>query len=639
MNLKHIILTLLVLSFCWPGENLRAAEIMYPVSAIPAELKKDAKAVVRVYDTYINLTQPDKQVKRVKYAVTILNKNGLSESVFYEYYDKTTKVSSIRARLFDEFGNDISKKSDLDVLDYAINPNGSAYDDRRSKIIDPDYTVYPFTIEYTYEVSYTGQLQFSGWIPVSDLNISVQKSVFSIDVAKNANFRFFERNLITPVTITEHPEVITHSWTLTDFAALSNENFSPSIIDYTPVVRIAPSNINLEGYRGNIETWKGFGQWIYQLNEGRNNLTSESKLKISKLTEGITDEKAKIKILYEYMQNKTRYVNIKIGIGGFQPIDAETVDRLSYGDCKALSNYMVSLLETIGIKARYTLIHAGEENPHIFEEFPSNQFNHAIVCVPLKTDTVWLECTSQQCPFNYMGTFTADRKALVIDENGGTLVQTPVLNGDENLVSRKINVSLDQNGDGPVRVKTLYNGAAYDQFAAIYLSDQADRKTIITGRIHIPNFELETFDLQEKKSEQPCFTEKLEMYVSNYTTRVGDRIMLTLNMMSKLNDSPFQADVRKTNIAFTWPSYRVDTVCYQLPVGYTLEKIPATVSLKSEFGEYTTEVSKTGEMLQYIRTFRIFKGEYPVEKYEEIVSFFEKVIKADDSKVLLSRKL
>jgi len=56
-------------------------------------------------------------------------------------------------------------------------------------------------------------------------------------------------------------------------------------------------------------------------------------------------------------------VSIQIGIGGWQPFDASTVQRLSYGDCKALANYMKTLLEAVGLSANYCLVNAGKMHP------------------------------------------------------------------------------------------------------------------------------------------------------------------------------------------------------------------------------------------------------------------------------------
>lgn len=69
----------------------------------------------------------------------------------------------------------------------------------------------------------------------------------------------------------------------------------------------------------------------------------------------------------------------------------------------------------------------------------------------------------------------------------------------------------------------------------------------------------------------------------------------------------------------------------------TLEKIPAKVIVQSDFGNYTTEVIKTGNSIQYIRTFQVFKGEHTVDRYDEIVTFFDKVVTADENKVILKR--
>ncbi len=213
-------------------------------------------------------------------------------------------------------------------------------------------------------------MQYPGWYPVKDFNVAVEQSKYTLIVSKDATCRFFEQNISSPVKPLNTSDGTIYKWELTDKPAINYESFSPSLFDFTPIVLIAPSQINVEGYEGNIETWTGFGLWINQLNKGRNNLDDLSKARIRGITSGITDDRAKITKLYEYMQNKTRYVSITVGIGGFQPFDAATVDRLSYGDCKALSNYMKSILEVAGISSRYTLVFAGENYPGVRTELP-----------------------------------------------------------------------------------------------------------------------------------------------------------------------------------------------------------------------------------------------------------------------------
>jgi transglutaminase-like putative cysteine protease len=539
--------------------------------------------------------------------------------------------------MYDASGEEYKKKGGFDVLDYALISNGTLFQDDRIKYVDPEHYEYPYTVEYTYEISWSEVIIYPNWYPIDDYNIAVENSKFSLNISKDAGCRFYEQNITDKASIQNSDDNTTYTWQLNNATALTEENFSPSLYDFAPVVFIAPSKLKVEGYEGNFETWTGLGRWIYQLNLGRNNLGDETRVKILKIASQYPDDKAKIKALYEFMQNKTRYVSVQIGIGGFQPFDAETVDRLSYGDCKALSNYMKSILEVAGIKSNYTLVRAGDDNLYIREDFPSNQFNHAILCVPLATDTVWLECTDQNGPFNYMGTFTAGRKVLVIDEEGGKLIYSPALKAESNLKSGKVEVSLDANGDGFATISKSFYGAAYDAYRRILRSDQVDRKKLVTSSIHIPNFELDNFNIQETKSEKPFVTERLNLTITNYCTRVGEKLMLCLNMMNKLSESPFQATTRKNIVSIKWPVYEVDTVAYELPQGYTLVKIPEKVSLQSDFGQYTTEVIKSGSTIQYVRTFKVYKAEHPVNRYDEIVTFFDKIVTADENKVMLTR--
>src|SRR5690606_888532 len=111
---------------------------------------------------------------------------------------------------------------------------------------------------------------------------------------------------------------------------------------------------------------------------------------VKALTSGITDVKEKITVLYNYLQKNTRYISIQLGIGGWQPFDDSYVAKNGYGDCKALTNYMQSLLTSANIPSFYTLVYAGASGTaknRFVPDLPSQQFNHVVICVPTGKDS------------------------------------------------------------------------------------------------------------------------------------------------------------------------------------------------------------------------------------------------------------
>jgi hypothetical protein len=80
---------------------------------------------------------------------------------------------------------------------------------------------------------------------------------------------------------------------------------------------------------------------------------------------------------------------------------------------------MYSLLNAVNIKAYWAIIRAGVNEYPADPGFPNNSFNHEILCIPFKNDTTWLECTSTTQPFGKLGSFTENRNALLITEDGG----------------------------------------------------------------------------------------------------------------------------------------------------------------------------------------------------------------------------
>jgi hypothetical protein len=337
------------------------------------------------------------------------------------------------------------------------------------------------------------------------------------------------------------------------------------------------------------------------------------------------------------MQKNTRYISIQLGIGGWQPFDAKYVATKGYGDCKALTNYMYSILKEAGIISYYAVVRAGKNANYITADFPSQQFNHVILCVPLsKKDSVWLECTSQTMPAGYLGDFTSDRYALLVDETGGKLVRTPKYGMKENLQIRHVKARLEDNGTLNIDADTRYTGMQQDDIHGMinHLSKEKV-KEYLHRQMDFSTYDIKQFAYKESKASLPSINESLNIMVSNYATITGKRLFILPNLMTRSGRKLSQDSTRKYDIQLGYEYKDVDTVEIELPKGYEPEAMPQTVSLNGKFGNYSSSVKLKDNKLYYYRSIEHYSGLYPAKDYDELVKFYEAIYKADRGRVVL----
>jgi hypothetical protein len=618
---------------------LSAKELMYPVSAIPPALKENAKMVMRLYKQEVEIISEKSAVVNVTEVRTILNKNGEHDSYFMELYSPLNRITSVKGKVYDEQGKQIKSLGLDDVKDYSYISGYSMFEDTRVKFIDPKNMTYPFTVEYTYEIALKQTLFLPDWSHQSE-NTSYENSIFIVKAPAGYPLRYKEYNLPSSVTKTTQEGKDVYTWSLTNLKARTDEPMSSiSIPDY-PLVRLAPKAFEVEETKGSAETWKELGMWVTTLIDKKDQLPESTVAKIKEITANCKTDFDKVKKVYEYMQAKTRYVSIQIGIGGWKPFDATVVDKFSYGDCKALSNYTKALLSAAGIKSYYTLVRAGAESNSIDQSFPSSQFNHAIVCVPIEKDTIWLECTNQRMPCGYNGDFTDDRDVLLIDGENSRLVHTRKYSAEENCINRYCKVILTDEATGEATVKAHYTGLCYDEIMPIYYADNADKLKMVTQRVELPSFTLNKFNYIENRSMTPSFDEHLDLTVTNYIRKlVGDVALLPLNFMNKLSSIPAKVRNRKTEMCIRRPYMENDTVIYQLPKEFEVTDLPAKSEISGKFGKYTATTSLQDGSISYIRHFELFKGVFPPEAYSEFRDFLEEISTADAAVASMKKRM
>jgi len=609
----------------------------YAFHKVDEQLTHKSDAILRYEEKSFIVESKSKGTLKVRKAITILNHYGDRFAPLFIYYDPQRKVKNIDYVVYDENGKEIKKAKNSEIEDNSAHSAGSLYDDYRLKFYEYNSSKYPYTVEYSYEIEFKGLFYYPSWSPVSGRNLAVEESNFSVTVPKDLGVRYKAVNFEGETKVSSANNEKTYSWQLTNYYAQEKEPLSPEFAEILPSIHLAPNDFEYEGYAGNMESWKSFGQWINKLNKGRDDLPLATQAEVRALVQGIEDEKEKIKKVYEYMQSKTRYVSIQLGIGGYQPFPASVVDEMGYGDCKALTNYTQSLLKAIGIESYYTLIRAGEDATPIFTDFPSTQFNHAILCVPVAQDTIWLECTDQNNPFGYLGYFTSDRDVLIVDKEGGKIAHTTSYSQEENQQSRKVVITLNEEGHGDAQIRTVYQGLQYAHISPILRYPQNEQEKIIYQKTSIPNFTLLSHHYEVKERDNPTIEERLEVKLEKYAQLSSKRFFFTPNLLNQMDGTPPQLKERKNEVVVETAFIDTDSITFLIPESMHPEYIPESTHIKNEFGEYSLSFEQEQGKIVFVRKFKTQKGHFPAEAYDELVKFYERIAQKDAQKIVLRK--
>jgi hypothetical protein len=290
---------------------------------------------------------------------------------------------------------------------------------------------------------------------------------------------------------------------------------------------------------------------------------------------------------------------------------------------------MKTMLEAVGIRSNYCLVLAGVNTPPLTIDFPSSQFNHAFLCVPQKSDSIWLECTSQQVPCGYIGDFTDDRDVLLIDNENSRIVHSKIYRPDENREIRHSKVVIDESGNGSVQMRNTYIGLKYSKILPIMLADDSDKKRMISERMRFPVFKLENFSYRETRNVIPKVEENINLNFGNYLALVGSRYLLPLNFSGRLDIRPANIRSRVSDFEIRRPSIEMDTIIYEIPSDLRPEILPEPVSLKSKYGDYEAKVVYISHKLVYTRRLHIAKGRYPAKEYADFVNLCDQIDSAD----------
>jgi transglutaminase-like putative cysteine protease len=628
----------LLVALIWLSTNTFSQENS-AIALIQKEMLENANSVIR--NQTIEIDIPSKKVMKIKKhkVVTVLNEKGLKNIDAIEYYDKSRRIITIQAVVYNAFGKELKKIKRKDFRDQSVADGFSIFNDDRIIYLNYTPTEYPFTIIFDSEVETSNTAFIPSWMPIDDMYESVEKSSIQIKNNGSLGFKFKEMNLENrKIEKTETENTITYI--ASNLVAEKYEEYAPHYKKILPHVVFGLNSFSLEGVDGNANSWEEFSIWMYQnLLKDTETLPEETAKTIKTLVGNTIDPIEKAKIVYKYVQDKCRYVSIQLGIGGWKPMLVSDVDRLGYGDCKALSNYARILLKTVGVESYYTIIYAGNEKQSLDKDFVSMQGNHAILTLPVNNGYTFLECTSQLSPFGFNGDFTDDRFALIVKPNGGEIIKTNDYNNLKSSQHISGQYTIDNEGNLIGNVHVLSKGIQYDDR---YLMERESKELIDK---HYKDFFswLNKLKINKLKflndKEKIEFSEDVEINVPEYTSIVNNMIMMPVNVFNRNAYIPQRYRNRINPFEISTGFYDQDDIEINLPTNFTVDSKPEDIVIYSKFGTYKMELTKINEgKFIYKRSLLFNKGMYDKSEYDEFRAFNEQIARADNAKIVLKSK-
>lgn len=568
-------------------------------------------------------------------AVLIKNTNGAYHADFSIYMTNDMSLDNFQLTLSDASGRSLRSFKQKDLLRTEFSEGLAA--DGYMLYLDVTPPSYPVVVTCDLKVNFKrNNVSFPVFSPLDSYNTEVTRATYDITYPADYPLRYKVVNsTVTPSKSSQDGKTSLH-FQFDSIKAIQNSEYGLPISEVSPKVYFAPSRFSYFKTTGSLLSWNDLGVWEHSLFSDRGVLPEEAKTKVRQLVAGCASDKEKVAAIYQFLRESTRYVSIQLGIGGYQPMTAAEVWRQGFGDCKALSNYMMALLAEAGIQSHCVAISTRQKE--LLPDFPNfQQMNHMILEVPLPDDTLWVECTNPRLPLGYVHDDISGHEALEISAHGGKLVTLPEYPDTFNVNITEARVALSPDGSADITINEEYRYHRYVAMKPIATLDDNDLRKAIFSIYHLPQTEIESIAVDDKCEPYgvPSLTYQLKAHSQKYASITGSRLFVPTNLLHK--NYMAAADSHLASELFVAHGSRnLETIVFTIPEGYAVESIPESTTLSLPFVRFSSSVTTEGNTITISYDYFIQHGTYPGTA-EEFHEFEKKVGEVYARKMVLKK--
>jgi hypothetical protein len=613
----------------------------------------DTKAVVLLNDESVTVEPDGEVVEHHRVAYKILRSSGRDRGALEVAESGQIKISSMKGWGIPATGKEMGV-TEKDAVEHGLFDN-ETYSDLRVKILNAPAPDPGNVVGFEYEIRERPDLLQETWDFQGE--DPVREASFTLNIPPGWEYDMHWLN---------HAEIPAQQggpnqshWEVREVPGVDVEDDAPpeEALEAHAVLNFASADPAVR--QKTLDSWKEFGLWDNRLTAGRRDDSAEIEAKVKELTASAATPLDKMRAITEWMQKEIRYYAVEIGVGGYQPHPASEVFAHGFGDCKDKATLLSSMLKDAGIDSYYVIIQheRGMLRP---DDPPWNAFDHMILAIRLPADVstsglyatyqhptlgtlLFFDPTDDLVPLGYLPDSLQANYGLLVTEEGGELVELPLLPPPTNRLLRTEKFALNPAGelDGNVQEIRWGQPAALgrEQIREATAKDsRADMLESFLARF-VPGADLTDAKAENVDDLSSNLVLSYDFVARNYAQSSGDLLLVRPRVMGEWNN-PILEDASKPRqypVDLGATQLLSDVVEIALPPGYAVADLPEPVQADYPFASYTSKVECDGKVLRYTRTLQIKSVLVPTEQLADLKKFYEEVGQDENASAVLKR--
>ncbi|MBN2464434.1 DUF3857 and transglutaminase domain-containing protein [candidate division WOR-3 bacterium] len=611
------------------GAASAAAPPIALLKTITLDRYPDANAVVVFDSTLVTLQADGRNVTRRHKLVKILTEQGKQQyATTWDEYCLTYSRAEVRlARVISPDGRvtNVSRKDIVDVAAPLWEGSKFVLPNVRVKSIQFPGLALGSSVEWiTVDImhnpvmdgQYDDEQYFSSRNPVLDL-------AYTIDAPATMKFRWLVKGGSLDTSFATRGRRQRMTWSAHDVPRLVYEPLMPYRESMTRLLVCTQPD------------WQTWSRWYYDLCSTQYDIDSTLARAVDSLTAGAETEDAKVRALYNFVNQRIRYVETSYSgrKAGYQPEKISLTFEKRYGVCRDKAALLVGMLRHVGVDAYITLTNPGSQTD---AELPVDQFNHATVAVRRPDSSLYYLDPTAENSRQYLAASEMNRGVLVATEEGDDLRYTPLIPADSN----RLEVSIDDTlwADGSLSGAVVLTPIGQQEFGlrsmVLYLPPLKQKQRFENYlRVFGPGACLDTMTMTDPRDLDQPLVIRLHFSVPDFATVLAPKSKVA-NLRSTIRFTlPKAGNGMFTGSVLSWAStmpvrkYDVDihsTMAWHmihrmtLPRGFRTVFVPDPLAQTHDRFEAKSATSTEGRLLTNEAWFRLKDPLVPVAEYQNL---------------------